>query len=112
MADDVNVPAELQSRFADTFGRIVSLTESLRTRVDQINQANVDAGGRDDATAQAYHSQVDKPTSDISTLVADISTLFGLTGTNGEEAARTLTRGDEEAAETARSWDVSGDQPA
>ena len=99
-----SVPEELKKRFGETFAQIVSLTNTLQHRIDGINDANKEAAGTHDKVAKSYHSQVDKPTSDISSLVGSIATLFEITGTNGETAADTLNRGEDLAGEHAQSW--------
>ena len=104
MPEDLSVPGELKKRFGDTFGQIVSLTHSLQRRIDVINEGNKEAAGTHDKVAKSYHSQVDKPTHDISTLIGSIATLFEITGTNGEDAADTLNRGEDLATEHAQSW--------
>lgn len=103
MADHVAIPEELQQRFSE-FTTIASLTRTLRQNIDEVNKDNMDAAGKDDATARAYHSQVDAPTSDLSTLVEDIATLFGITGDRGTAAAGVLQQGDEAAADEVNGW--------
>lgn len=107
MADDLSVPDELKQRFSASFDSIVSLTKSLGDRIDQINKLNVHAAGEKDSIAKAYHSQVDKPTHDLSQLVDSIALLFEISGENGVGAAETLNKGEDEASTQAQSWDPS-----
>jgi hypothetical protein len=103
MADDlVNIPDSLKQRFSE-FAQVASLTQSLQQNIDLINQDNVDAGGKDDKTARAYHSQVDGPTKDLSTVVGDIAKAFGLTSENGAAAADVLNQGTDAANDQANS---------
>ncbi len=103
MADRMEVPDNLKGRFGQ-FDSIVEVTKRLQGRIEQINEANKVAGGKDDATAKAYHKQVDKPTENLDLLVGNIATLFGVTGTRGGAAADTLDEAGEEAGEHALTW--------
>ena len=103
MADEIVVPANLKQRFSE-FQSIAEITGRLRQNIDKINEANKDAAGQDDATANAYHKQVDRPTRDVSQLVGDIERLFGLTSQRGQAAADSLDDSDSDAADAATAW--------
>ncbi|GAA3623129.1 hypothetical protein GCM10022223_45140 [Kineosporia mesophila] len=105
MADVLSTPDNLKARFSQ-FDSIANVTQRLQERIERINEANKEAAGEKDKTAQAYHKQVDKPTQDITDLVGKIAELFGVTGTRGEEASDYLDHGVKEAAEHGQTWNV------
>jgi predicted metalloendopeptidase len=104
MADEVSIPDNLKQRFSQ-FDAIAEVTERLQGKIVKINAANKEAAGEDDATAKAYHKQVDKATDNLSQLVGDIATLFGVTSTRGTNAASSLEGGADEAGAEARTWE-------
>jgi len=100
MADQVEVPQELRSRFAQ-FDAIAATTEQLADLLGRINQANLQAAGRDDETAKAYHKQMDDPTSNLAAVVRQVGELFGITGERGSAAAGVLADSSDTTNETA-----------
>jgi len=103
MADQVSIPDNLKQRFSQ-FNSIAEVTQRLQERIVQINEANKRAAGEKDATAKAYHKQVDEPTQNLSGLVEEIAKLFGVTATRGTLAAQTLEDAAEDAREQVEAW--------
>src|SRR5690242_7240417 len=110
MADQLSVPDNLKNRFSQ-FNSIAEVTQRLRERIDQINEANKRAAGEKDATAKAYHKQVDEPTQNLSNLVDQIGKLFGVTATRGGLAAQSLEDAAEDAREQVEAWKTHENEP-
>jgi hypothetical protein len=105
MAEPLIAMSDLKNRFSQ-FDRISEITGQLQRGLQDLNNANVDAAGKTDTVASAYHGQVDTPTKGLVDLVNSIATMFGLTGANGNNVVDLLNAAEANAQGTAQSWNV------
>ena len=87
---------DLTSKFAD-FQNMSDMVNTLNITIEDINTRNKAAAGNDQI-GQNYHSQVDQPTKDLTSMVGQVADVLGGTAIAGQDASKTLTAADEEAA--------------
>jgi hypothetical protein len=105
MGEPLIAMSDLKNRFSQ-FDRIAAITGELQQSLQALNKDNVDAAGKNDTVAHAYHGQVDAPTNGMVDLVNSIATMFGLTGANGSNLVDLLNAAEANAQGTAQSWNV------
>ncbi|MDH6108932.1 methyl-accepting chemotaxis protein [Kitasatospora sp. MAP12-15] len=95
MAEQLVALADLKKSFAD-FGSMSDTIDRMRKNVDQITAYNKGSAGSDEI-GQTYHSQVDKPTSDLSDLLKQVRDTVDNLGQQGKNTSDLLNNADENA---------------
>jgi hypothetical protein len=102
----VEIPADLKAKLSE-FQGISDTILALAEKVDHINALNKTAAGKDDATAKAYHAQINGPTNDMATLVQEMGHMFGVKAEAGSDAADVLNASGDKATEAASAVESS-----
>jgi hypothetical protein len=74
--------------------------DDIRRRVKEINDYNRTAAGNDD-TGKTYHSQVDKPTVELTKLFTSLYDTIQNAGTAGNDTSKILHKADGDAKDSA-----------
>lgn len=99
MAEKLTALADLKKAFNE-FGAMSDLIDTMRNKADEINQFNKGAAG-DDELGKTYHSQVDQPTTDLTTLLKQVRDAVDNVGQQGQNASNILDNADQNAKDQA-----------
>lgn len=94
MAKALTALADLKSAFGD-FGDTSIKIDEMNTKIDEINQYNVDAAGHDDL-GTTYHGQIDAPTKTLTTLLKHVRDAVNSAGQQGQNASASLDAADQD----------------
>ena len=90
---------DLKTKFSH-FQDMADTLAEVNKAIDDINTRNKDAAGNDQI-GQSYHSQVDKPTKDLTHLVGQTADVLNGTAIAGQNTSTQLTNADQHAAHLA-----------
>ncbi|WP_035792361.1 hypothetical protein [Kitasatospora mediocidica] len=95
MAEKLVALADLKNAFSH-FGAMSDTVDRMLKNTDQINLYNKGAAGTDEI-GQTYHSQVDKPTADLTSLLKQVRDTVDNLGQQGQNTSDLLHNADENA---------------